>query len=282
MKKKKSVMEDIVLENGKQVTLKRRGGIVIEVVDDGVGMTPDQVKTVFNDGTQFNANKFQAGGGSGLGLNIAKGIANGHNGKLTCSSTGIDQGTTFTLTLPLYNSLEDDTTNLDETSKSIEWLEAPPADLRVLVVDDSNLNRKLCIRLLEKHGHTCDGACDGKEAVQKVKDSFRNGRDSYDCILLDYEMPNMNGPEACQKIRKLGSSAHIVGVTGNVMSEDVECFRAAGANWVLPKPFRIEALEQQWVEYGITGNKMLQGRHDSFQVEGPQVEFDLNSNSQHN
>jgi CheY-like chemotaxis protein len=256
MKQNRKVSEDITLHNGEQINLKQRGTVVIEVIDDGVGMTPEQVKTVFNDGTQFNASKLQAGGGSGLGLSIAKGIAIQHGGTLTCSSAGMGKGTTFTLSFPLYNPLDDtrtmDPEQLDCTGKTAASFDIP--ELRILVVDDSNTNRKLCMRLLENHGHTCEGACDGKEAVQMVKDSFRNGDVSYDCILLDYEMPNMNGPEACEKIRKLGSSAHIVGVTGNVMSEDVAHFRECGANWVLPKPFRLEALEQQWVEDGITGS----------------------------
>ena len=83
-------------------TFNLRGQVVVDVIDDGVGMTPEQVKTVFNDGTQFNANKLQSGGGSGLGLNIAKGISEQHKGSLKCSSLGLDHGTTFTLSLPLY------------------------------------------------------------------------------------------------------------------------------------------------------------------------------------
>lgn len=228
------------------------------MIDDGVGMTREQVKTVFNDGTQFNASKLQAGGGSGLGLSIAKGIALQHRGSLVCSSEGLDTGTTFTLSFPLYDPpIESGTNNtslqtFDETGKSIPVEDMP--ELHILVVDDSQTNRKLCMRLLEKHGHTCLGASDGKEAVEMVKASMRQGAKSFDSILLDYEMPIMNGPDACEEIRMLGSSAFIVGVTGNVMSEDVAHFREKGANWVLPKPFRLDALEQQWLEYGITGN----------------------------
>jgi CheY-like chemotaxis protein len=263
-KKKKTKEQTITLENSDTTRLLNLRGkvVIIEVIDDGVGMTPNQVKTAFNDGTQFNSNQLQAGGGSGLGLSIAKGIAEQHNGSLECSSAGLEKGATFTLSLPLYeyDSTEEEETkatdalNVDDTIKTVALLEAPE-QLRILVVDDSVTNRKLCIRLLEKQGHTCVGACDGLEAVAAVRDSMDSEKANlFDCILLDYEMPNMNGPEACKEMRNLGSSAFIVGVTGNVMSEDVAHFRNCGANWVLPKPFRLEALEQQLVENGTTGS----------------------------
>ena len=229
--------------------------VIIHVIDDGVGMSPDQVKTVFHDGTQFNANRLQAGGGSGLGLNIAKGMAEQHKGSLVCSSPGLDQGTTFTLSLPLYEWDEPAPSTAvhsqdaaDMSSSRMEEDKDKP--LHFLVVDDSPTNRKLCMRILEKHGHSCVGAQDGQEALQIVRQDLS----AFDCILLDYEMPVCNGPDACKAIRTLGCSSFIVGCTGNVMSEDVEHFRRCGANWVLPKPFRMEALEQQLVEHGFLGN----------------------------
>ena len=84
-----------------------------------------------------------------------------------------------------------------------------------------------------------------------VEKSMKTGR-YYDSILLDYEMPVMNGPDACRLIRKMGCSSYIAGVTGNVMSEDVDHFRSCGANWVIPKPFSVKAIEDQWVEDGVT------------------------------
>ena len=249
------------------INLSRRGHVYIEVIDEGVGMTPEQLRTVFDDGTQFNANKYQAGGGSGLGLNIAKGIVEQHNGKMTCSSMGMGKGTTFRLSLPLYDNptsvvlnggvhgIDDETPTTqtgDATTKEIDSdFEIPK--LHILVVDDSTTNLKLCMRLLERGGHTCRGACDGKEALDMVQTTLSGVDDQpFDCILMDHEMPVMNGPDSCAAMRKMGCSAYIVGVTGNVMSEDVEHFRESGANWVLPKPFRLEALENCWVEDGVT------------------------------
>jgi len=251
---RKRKQEKISLHKNAIAEVLNVGTVSIEVIDQGVGMTQEQVDTVFEDGTQFDSNKLQAGGGSGLGLNIARGIVLEHGGSLTCSSDGIGNGTTFKLCTNIYideNSMiasKGDELKDEEQAGDVDF--TVPL-LHVLVVDDSLTNRKLCQRLLQRSGHTADGASNGQEAVEMVKESMKNGQ-YYDSILLDYEMPIMNGPDACRLIRKMGCSSYIAGVTGNVMSEDVDHFRSCGANWVIPKPFSLKAMEDQWVEDGVT------------------------------
>ena len=189
--KRKRKEEMVELQRDEKIRLIRRGTICIDVIDEGVGMTREQVSTVFDDGTQFNANKFQSGGGSGLGLSIAKGIVEQHGGTLTSASLGLGQGSTFSLSFPLYETTEE-----EESDASNEVLASSMANpdfvmpkMHVLVVDDSIPNRKLCIRLLERNGHTCDGAGDGKEALEMVRKSLQQGEEAgrpYDSILLDY------------------------------------------------------------------------------------------------
>ena len=189
--KRKRKEEMVELQRDEKIRLIRRGTICIDVIDEGVGMTREQVSTVFDDGTQFNANKFQSGGGSGLGLSIAKGIVEQHGGTLTSASLGLGHGSTFSLSFPLYETTEE-----EESDASNEVLASSMANpdfvmpkMHVLVVDDSIPNRKLCIRLLERNGHTCDGAGDGKEALEMVRKSLQQGEEAgrpYDSILLDY------------------------------------------------------------------------------------------------
>ena len=327
--KRKRKAETVSLCTGDSPTVTQVGNILINVIDDGVGMTPEQVKTVFDEGTQFNANRFQAGGGSGLGLNIARGIVIQHDGHLTCNSSGPGKGTTFTIDLPIYDLHsaeisgesvnaqlgghshldapsqflieEEDSCHLDASivedapnkamaptipEESFSENEVIIPQLRILVVDDSITNRKFCMRLLERKGHTTEGACDGKVAVDMVQESLQSSK-NYDCILLDYEMPHMRGPEACKKMREMGCSSFIVGVTGNVMSDDVNHFRNCGANWVLPKPFRLEALEEQLIEHDVfpsaetdqkNGIGIVRVESGSKLVEmGDQIALDINS-----
>lgn len=227
---------------------------------------------MFGKGVQFNVNKLQSGQGSGLGLYIAKGIVNLHGGSLTVSSRGLGLGTTFTMTLPLYRMASVESPNgggLELTSEAepvsshkIQFSLTNP--LRVLVVDDAAINRKLLMRLLQNHDHECDQAEDGVAAVAKVQEAIETGR-PYNSILLDYEMPNMNGPEAASVMRqKLGCTSFIVGITGNIFSEDVQHFRKCGADRILPKPLCFKSLEEAWLEAGVHGwSKTTRGSNES-------------------
>ena len=113
-------------------------------------------------------------------------------------------------------------------------------NFNLLVVDDSGLNRKLLCKLLRASGHTCEEAADGFCAVEKVKArmaSASGGASTYDAILMDFVMPNMDGPTATETIRGLGYSGPIFGVTGNALGSDVNYFISHGADAVLAKPF---------------------------------------------
>lgn len=134
------------------------------------------------------------GQGSGLGLYIARGMAVQHGGSLEAFSDGLGLGTTFTMTLPVYRvPLEIDAASTDFgiAEKIVEPARVKFEALRVLVVDDAGMNRKLLMRLLKKEGHECEEAEDGMMAVDKVRESIENGK-PFDSILMDYEMPRMN------------------------------------------------------------------------------------------
>jgi len=265
------------------VSCERDGSLFVSVRDTGAGMTKDQLKKLFHAGTQFNVNELQNGKGSGLGLYIAKGIVEQHNGTLGADSEGLGLGTTFTLELPLHDvpridtsgvcvqrpkiadwdstTITTSTTNMDaenSTSSSRIDICAPMEvdPLRILVVDDAPSVRKLLCRLLEKRGHICVQAQDGKEAVEKVKQSIKGTE--YDAVLLDYEMPELNGPEAAKLIREnLRSDVFIVGITGNLLEEDVNYFLSCGANAVLPKPLNIHDLEVVLSNHGIVSSSSI-------------------------
>jgi CheY-like chemotaxis protein len=268
-------MDEFTLYNGDEVNFPRSGNLQVEVTDTGAGMTAEQVAKVFGDGVQFNVNELQVGQGSGLGLYIAKGIAVQHGGSLTVASEGLGHGTTFTLSLPLYivpdavlpeslknkillssESVSEFKDNLSSESVSEfkdngkELAEHPFESLRVLVVDDARVNRKLLMRLLQNQGHYCDEAEDGLVAVQLVENALK-ACNPYDTILMDFEMPVMNGPTAAHNIRALGCDSFIVGITGNLFPEDISFFKANGANKVLPKPLTMRDLKDLWVQFGV-------------------------------
>ena len=117
----------------------------------------------------------------------------------------------------------------------------------VLVVDDSSLNRKLLCKLFRTAGYTCEEADDGIRAIEKVKTRMaRNDGQSkcFDAILMDFVMPNMDGPTATQAIRALNYPGIIFGVTGNALDADVTHFLSSGVDSVLPKPFDFSLFKQ--------------------------------------
>jgi CheY-like chemotaxis protein len=255
--------EHFELREGQIVIGYNRGSLRVRVIDTGAGMSKDQVDDLFQEGVQFNANELQAGGGSGLGLYIAKGIVSQHSGNLSASSEGLDRGTAFEMTLPL---LEITTSNDSDTESDVEdgmhgsgtntitnhSLRLPKSKLKVLVVDDVKSNRKLLRRILENKGHECDEAVDGQECIDMVRKAGEEEM-PYDSILLDYEMPGMDGPTAAKEIRctLLDYETNIVGVTGNVLPEDIDFFKKCGANDVLSKPVKIVDLCASWETHYI-------------------------------
>jgi len=116
----------------------------------------------------------------------------------------------------------------------------PPKKL--MVVDDSPFNRKMLVRLLTSKGFECCQAEDGSEAL-KLYEELTLKCEVIDAILMDFEMPVMNGPTATKKLRELGCTCLIVGVTGNVLPDQVASFKSHGADAVLPKPLVMEDLQ---------------------------------------
>ncbi|CAB9528613.1 sensor kinase/phosphatase LuxQ [Seminavis robusta] len=271
-----SLMKDEANENVKdtlflscceeKVAFTRKGRLEVKVSDTGVGLSEEQVRKLFRAGVQYNSNRLQGGQGSGLGLFIAQGIMKRHGGDLSAASAGLGHGTSFAVSIPLHVTdshgcqriLEPEPNASAVNNAKLRECESnqqkqPNRKLYVLVVDDAMTNRKLLVRLLQKQGHRCEQAEDGVQAVEEVEKAVARG-ELFDSILLDYEMPNMNGPTAAQKMCQTeGFSSHtcIVGITGNVLPEDVATFKKCGAHHVLPKPLNIPSLTKLWVDAGL-------------------------------
>jgi CheY-like chemotaxis protein len=210
------------------------------------------------------------GGGSGLGLHITKRIVEQHGGTIQMFSDGLNTGSVTIIELPLFMHysmnrivsktnvcLVDADTPIPTVNESVTALH------KCLVVDDSLPNRKMLVRLLERAGHTCLSATNGQEAVEIMDTDHTaslhdKGHVPIDSILMDYEMPVMNGPDATRIIRGKGySNVAIIGVTGNVLAEDIEYFTSAGANAVLPKPVTVALIDDFWESVAYRGESKM-------------------------
>ena len=275
------------IETGQNCSL-LEGTLVLEVTDTGASISTENQKRLFNDIVQFNPEILQAGGGSGLGLWITKGIVDLHGGKISVYSEGEGKGSKFTVEVPMKRRtlrLEplprahpstrrifvasscfpsgSETSLIEETlSTGLDLLfsnnrmkgrdetdSIPDATAtatgrtpELLVVDDSRLNRKMLCKILRGAGYICDEAEDGLLAVAKVEEKMAlddEARRSYDAVLMDYVMPNMDGPTATKIIRALGYSAPVFGVTGNALDSDVQYFTSCGADRIFTKPLDV-------------------------------------------
>lgn len=223
------------------VEFNKTSGLIFTVVDTGVGMTEDQCAKVFESFVQADSSITRKFGGTGLGLSISKKFALALGGDITVNSEpGV--GSTFTITLPAeargdVPMLEvEDLANFDWTEKVARnghWL-FPPA--KVLVVDDGDENRALLQLLLGEAGLTVETAVNGQEALDKAL------AEQFDIILMDVQMPVMDGFTAVGKMRELNLSLPVVALTAEAMKgAAAECL-AAGYSDYMAKPIDIDAL----------------------------------------
>tara|TARA_R110002049_G_scaffold4601_5_gene32193 strand:- start:272826 stop:278711 length:5886 start_codon:yes stop_codon:yes gene_type:complete len=217
--------------------------LVISVEDTGTGMTPKQMSKIFEPFTQADTSTTRRFGGTGLGLSISKRLAEAIGGSLSVSSE-LNIGTQFVFTLEIETP--DDVRMLfpDEAMRRAlgtrvnEFPEVPLTGTRVLVVDDGETNRDLIKLLIEDSGGRVYTATNGEEAVQKLMQQKLD----VDVVLMDMQMPVMDGYSAARILREMEFDRPIVAITANAMVGDEARCRQAGCTGYMTKPINLDAL----------------------------------------
>ena len=218
--------------------VQRQGGRYhFQVEDTGVGMTPDQVSSLFMPFHQFGDSAQKRNVGTGLGLSISHTLATLMGGDIQAHSVP-GEGSRFLLRLP-FNSVQQADTAVPAPHIGAKQGAQRLAGLRVLVADDVSINRTIARALLEMEGALVTTVEDGSQAVAAVVE--RDGA-SFNLVLMDVEMPGMDGRQATRKIRAAGFDLPIIGVTAHVLAEEREASFAAGMNDQLVKPIMQDAL----------------------------------------
>ncbi len=207
----------------------------VDVVDTGVGIAPEKLRDIFEPFVQADSSTSREFGGTGLGLTICKQITELLGGNLIVSSEQ-NSGSTFTFCVET-GSLQD--VEMIE-GQSVEALvrmnpiSAHTSEMkmrgRILVVDDGETNRRLISLILRRTGLEVAVAQNGREAVEMVT------QNQFDVILMDMQMPVMDGYTATKVLRRQGMQKPIIALTANAMMEDKEKCRAAGCSGYLSKP----------------------------------------------
>jgi CheY-like chemotaxis protein len=202
----------------------------IEVIDTGVGIPQEKLSTIFESFSQADASVTRKYGGTGLGLTIVKQLVELQDGRITVSSVE-NEGSTFIVFIPYGIGKA---RNIQSLGNDSALKEVNASQLSVLLVEDNEINRLYAKSVLKKWQCQTDTAENGLVAIEKVKNN------SYDVVLMDIQMPILDGYETTKAIRLMDSEiaqVPIVALTANATKSDVEKCLAAGMNDYLPKPF---------------------------------------------
>ena len=223
-------------EPGGQIRLSafRQGDdAVVKIIDNGIGIPPDMLPSIFDTFTQVNRRLDRSQSGLGIGLSIVKTLVEMHNGSVEATSEGIGKGSQFIVRLPIVLSVV-------ESGSDVEQTRGPSGACRVLVVDDNRDAAASLAMMLRVMGNESKTAHDGLEAIE-VAASYRP-----DIMFIDIGMPNLNGYETARKIREQpwGKTMVLAALTGWGQDDDRRKSEEAGFDYHLVKPAEPSLVEK--------------------------------------
>ncbi len=230
-------------EGGVTVTASapRDGWLRFAVADTGLGIAPGEIGRLFKPYSQTASASKSAAGGSGLGLAICKSFIESMKGTIGVESEP-GKGSTFWVEFP-----QGESEGIERPAPEAKAAPAAPAPgallrARVLVAEDNVINQQLITLLLQRDGHTVTVAPDGAKALTALEEG------AFDIVLMDIQMPVMDGIAATREIRARGFAMPVFAVTANASADDREGFAAMGFTGIIPKPIDVNLLRRSMAE----------------------------------
>ncbi|GJM43827.1 MAG: hypothetical protein DHS20C21_06690 [Gemmatimonadota bacterium] len=232
---------------GVRVQLREEAGaepmLCFQVTDTGIGMTPDEIARIFQPFTQADGSTTRRFGGTGLGLTICERLVHRLGGDIHVQSRP-GEGSTFTFAIPIgsqegvpRSTAEEAQAQRRATPTAAPVKERTLPACHLLLADDNPVNLRLISRILERMGARVTTAATGAEAVSVAWQEGRNGR-AVDLILMDLQMPDLDGWDAVTQLRDAGWPGPIVALTGNALPEERKRCLASGFDGFMTKPIR--------------------------------------------
>jgi TMAO reductase system sensor TorS len=215
------------------------------VEDTGVGISPEKKDAIFNPFTQADGSISRRFGGTGLGLTICARLVEAMGGRIWAESEP-GRGSTFHFTVALGTALQAPSPDISHLEAALNG--GPPMlgfgrPLRILLVEDNLVNQKVAVAMLKKRGHNVTTASNGQEGLDAAS------REAFDVVLMDVQMPVMNGWEATAAIRarerESGTHLPIIAMTAHALREDIDKCGAVGMDGYVSKPFQVETLMEE-------------------------------------
>ena len=229
--------------------------LVVRVVDTGIGMKPEQLGRLFDPFAQGSAAISRQYGGTGLGLSISRRLAEMLGGSIRVNST-YGEGSEFELSIrtgPLGQvHFLRDASELSQRRRAMPMVVAPRLSGRILCAEDNEVNQRLVSLLVSRTGAELVHVSNGAEALELAL------REPFDLILMDIQMPVMNGRDATAALREAGVNTPVIALTANVMSEDIADYRLAGCNEHLAKPIDKQRFFETLGRYLVVSSDSLQ------------------------
>lgn len=227
--------------------------ISVSVIDSGIGIPEDKVPILFNKFSKISRPGTAGEKGTGLGLSITKELVERHNGVISVSSEE-GKGTTFSV---VFSSIDKGAEEESDDTESVptdrvEKISAPPEKIRILLVDDNQLNLKLAQTILEKKEYEVVAASNGKDAlyVYKMSTGGEEAIEPFQLIFMDLHMPVMNGVDATHEIRSFEkeqglTAIPIIAMTADTSEVELQNCKDAGMNSFVAKPINVKRIEEE-------------------------------------
>lgn len=237
---------------GNAVKFTERGAVTVEVLieqemlridvaDTGIGIPAERLEAIFDQFTQADNSTSRLYGGTGLGLSISAELTRLMGGTIDVRSV-VGEGTTFTVRLPLKAAKSE--TAPVEAAAPVPQAEREGREPRVLIAEDHDINQELIVAMARRAGMDPTIASNGAEAISMVEIAVRSGQ-PFELVLMDVQMPEMDGLEATRRLRASGHTADelpIVALTANAYADDIQACLEAGMQAHLGKPVRVRDL----------------------------------------